>query len=102
MIYNECREKQATTSPGSKARKPGGVSIHRQNKMFSRNLSVPDFVRRFLSVVPKFLMRTVMKFGCDWRKIGHKSRCMKDSERTLNQKGITLPCLPLHHRKARK
>ena len=102
MIYNECREKQAATSPGSKARKPGGVSIHRQNKMFSRNLSVPDFVRRFLSVVPKFLMRTVMKFGCDWRKIGHKSRCMKDSERTLNQKGITLPCLPLHHRKARK
>ena len=102
MIYNECREKQAATSPGSKARKPEGVSIHRQNKMFSRNLSVPDFVRRFLSVVPKFLMRTVMKFGCDWRKIGHKSRCMKDSERTLNQKGITLPCLPLHHRKARK
>ena len=81
---------------------PGGVSIHRQNKMVSRNLSVPDFVRRFLSVVPKFLMRTVMKFGCDWRKTGHKSRCMKDSERTLNQKGITLPCLPLHHRKARK
>ena len=102
MIYNECREKQAATSPGSKARKPRGVSIHRQNKMFSRNLSVPDFVRRFLSVVPKFLMRTVMKFGCDWRKTGHKSRCMKDSERTLNQKGITLPCLPLHHRKARK
>ena len=102
MIYNECREKQAATSPGSKARKPEGVSIHRQNKMFSRNLSVPDFVRRFLSVVPKFLMRTVMKFGCDWRKTGHKSRCMKDSERTLNQKGITLPCLPLHHRKARK
>ena len=32
MIYNECREKQAATSPGSKARKPGGVSIHRQNK----------------------------------------------------------------------
>ena len=26
---------------------PGGVSIHRQNKMFSRNLSVPDFMRRF-------------------------------------------------------
>ena len=102
MIYNECREKQAATSPGSKARKPEGVSIHRQNKMFSRNLSVPDFVRRFLSVVPKFLMRTVMKFGCDWQKTGHKSRCMKDSERTLNQKGITLPCLPLHHRKARK
>ena len=62
---------------------PGGVSIHRQNKMFSRNLSVPDFVRRFLSVVPKFLMRTVMKFGCDWRKIGHKGRYRKDSERTL-------------------
>ncbi len=47
MIYNECREKQATTSPGSKARKPGGVSIHRQNKMFSRNLSVPDFEEDF-------------------------------------------------------
>ena len=81
---------------------PGGVSIHRQNKMFSRNLSVPDFVRRFLSVGPKFLMRTMMKFGCDGRKVGHKSRGMTESERTLNQKGITLPCLPLHHRKARK
>ena len=24
-----------------------------------------------------------MKFGCDWRKISHKSRCRKDSERTF-------------------
>ena len=106
MIYNECREKQAATSPGSKARKPEGVSIHRQNKMFSRNLSVPDFMRRFFisctQISEAYAVRTVMKFGCDWRKTGHKSRCMKDSERTLNQKGITLPCLPLHHRKARK
>ena len=27
-------------------------------------------------------MRTLMKFGCGWRKISHKGRCMKDSERT--------------------
>ena len=86
MIYNECREKQAATSPGSKARKPRGVSIHRQNKMFSRNLSVPDFVRRFFvscaQISEAYAVRTVMKFGCDWRKIGRKGRRRKDSERT--------------------
>ena len=66
---------------------PGGVSIHRQNKMFSRNLSVPDFMRRFFvsctQISEAYAVRTVMKFGCDWRKIGHKGRYRKDSERTL-------------------
>ena len=27
-------------------------------------------------------MRTLIKFGCDWRKIGRKGKCMKDSEST--------------------
>ena len=55
--------------------------------MYSRNLFVLDFVRNFLSIVPKFFeayaVRTLMKFGCDWRKIGHKGRCSKDFERTF-------------------
>ena len=54
--------------------------------MFSRNLSVPDFVRRFFvsctQISEAYAVRTLMKFGCDWRKIGHKGRCRKDSERT--------------------
>ena len=54
--------------------------------MFSRNLFVPDFVRRFFvscaQISEAYAVRTLMKFGCSWRKIGHKSRCMKDSERT--------------------
>ena len=59
--------------------------------MFSRNLSVPDFVRRFFvscaQISEAYAVRTVMKFGCDWRKIGHKGRCRKDSERTFISKG---------------
>ena len=54
--------------------------------MFSRNLSVPDFVRRFFvscaQISEAYAVRTVMKFGCDWRKIGRKGRRRKDSERT--------------------
>ena len=76
---------------------PGGVSIHRQNKMFSRNLSVPDFMRRFFvsctQISEAYAVRTVMKFGYDWRKIGHKGRCRKDSERTF----IYSPGITLHH-----
>ena len=41
----------------------------------------------FLSVVPKFLRRTLMKFGCNWRKISRKGKCRKDSESTLNMEG---------------
>ena len=62
-------------------------------KMFSRNLSVPDFVRRFFvscaQISEALALRPPLKFGCDWRKIGHKSRCRKDSERTLKIKGGT-------------
>ena len=29
-------------------------------------------------------MRTLMKFGCGWREISHKSKCRKDSESTFN------------------
>ena len=51
--------------------------------MYSRNLFVLDFVRRFFvscaQIFKAYAVRTLMKFGCDWRKISHKSRCRKDS-----------------------
>ena len=54
--------------------------------MFSRNLSVLDFVRRFFvscaQIFKAYGVRTLMKFGCDWRKISHKSKCKKDFEST--------------------
>ncbi len=59
--------------------------------MFSRNFSVPDFARRFFvscaQIFEAYAVRTLIKFGCDWRKISRKGRCMKDSERTLGIKG---------------
>ena len=43
-----------------------------------------DFVRRFFvscaQIFEAYAVRTLMKFGCDWRKISHKSKCKKDSE----------------------
>ena len=54
--------------------------------MYSRNLFVLDFVRRFFvscaQIFEAYAVRTLMKFGCDWRKISHKSKCKKDSEST--------------------
>ena len=32
-------------------------------------------------------MCTLIKFGCDWRKIGRKGKCMKDSESTSYKTG---------------
>ena len=68
---------------------PGGL-LQREKLyllMFSRNLFVPDFVRRFFvsctQISEAYAVRTLMKFGCDWRKIGHKGRCSKDFERTF-------------------
>ena len=55
--------------------------------MFSRNLSVLDLVRRFFvscaQISEALALRPPLKFECDWRKIGHKSKCRKDSERTF-------------------
>ena len=55
--------------------------------MYSRNLFVLDFVRRFFvscaQISEALALRPPLKFGCDWRKIGHKGRYRKDSERTL-------------------
>ena len=55
--------------------------------MYSRNLSVLDFARRFFvscaQISEAYAVRTLMKFGCDWRKIGRKSECRKDSESTF-------------------
>ena len=49
--------------------------------MYSRNLFVLDFVRRFfvscVQISEAYAVRTLMKFGCDWRKISHKSKCRK-------------------------
>ena len=54
--------------------------------MYSRNLFVLDFARRFFvscaQIFEAYAVRTLIKFGCGWRKIGRKSRCMKDSEST--------------------
>ena len=55
--------------------------------MYSRNLFVLDFVRRFfvscVQIFEAYALRTLMKFGCDWHKISHKIKCKKDSESTL-------------------
>ncbi len=55
--------------------------------MYSRNLFVLDFVRRFFvrcaQISEAYTVCTLMKFVCDWQKIGHKSKCRKDSESTL-------------------
>ena len=49
--------------------------------MYSRNLFVLDFVRRFFvscaQIFEAYAVRTLMKFGCDWRKISRKSKCRK-------------------------
>ena len=87
---------------------PGGL-LQREKLyllMFSRNLFVPDFVRRFFvscaQISEAYAVRTLMKFGCDWRKIGHKGRCRKDSERTwrtpgghINEREERLPSLSI-------
>ena len=49
--------------------------------MYSRNLFVLDLVRRFLvscaQISEAYAVRTLMKFGCSWQKIGRKSKCRK-------------------------
>ena len=54
--------------------------------MYSWNLFVLDFVRRFFvscaQISEAYAVRTLMKFGCDWRKISHKLKYKKDSEST--------------------
>ena len=46
-----------------------------------------DFVRRFfvscIQISEAYAVRTLMKFGYDWRKIGHKSKRRKDFESTF-------------------
>ena len=57
--------------------------------MYSRNLFVLDFVRRFFvscaQISEAYTVCTLMKFGWNWQKIGHKSKCRKDSKSTLFQ-----------------
>lgn len=49
--------------------------------MYSQNLFVFDFMRRFfvscVEIFEAYVVRTLIKFGCDWRKISHKSKCRK-------------------------
>ena len=50
------------------------------------SLEMLDFVRRFfvscVQIFEAYAVRTLMKFGYDWRKISHKSKCKKNSEST--------------------
>ena len=68
--------------------------------MYSWNLFVLDFVRRFFVSCAQFFetyaMRTLMKSGCVWRKISHKSTCKKDSESTYYIQG-GFPCFKRIH-----
>ena len=61
--------------------------------MYSRNLFVLDFTRRFfvrcVQIFEAYAVRTLIKFERVWRKIGRKSKCRKDSERTLCTPGIS-------------
>ncbi len=54
--------------------------------MYSRNLLVLDFTRRFfvrcVQIFEAYAVRTLIKFERGWRKIGRKSKCRKDSEST--------------------
>ena len=63
------------------------ANIRFDYSMYSRNLFVLDFVRRFFvscaQISEALALRPPLKFGCGWRKISHKSRCRKDSESTL-------------------
>ena len=64
--------------------------------MHSRNLFVLDFMRRFFvrcaRIFEAYAVRTLIKFGCIWRKISHKSKCNKDSESTF----LISPIVLLH------
>ena len=59
--------------------------------MYSRNLFVLDFAKRFfvncVQISEAYAVRTLMKFGCNWRKIGRKGKCRKDSESTYLYNG---------------
>ena len=69
------------------------ANIRFDYSMYSRNLSVLDFVRRFFvscaQISEAYAVRTLMKFGCNWRKIGHKGKCRKGSESTFQRIGGT-------------
>ena len=74
------------TNTYSVMRAGGFLRYHLFTNMYSRNLFVLDFARRFFvscaQIFEAYAVRTLIKFGCGWRKIGRKSRCMKDSEST--------------------
>ena len=69
------------------------ANIRFDYSMYSRNLFVLDFVRRFFvscaQISEAYTVCTLMKFVCSWQKIGHKSKCRKDSESTFQRIGGT-------------
>ena len=71
--------------------------------MYSRNLSVLDFVRCFFvscaQISEAYAVRTLMKFGCGWRKISHKSKCRKTPR--VHSKQVLYPTCPspVHHKR---
>ena len=71
--------------------------------MYSRNLFVLDFVRRFFvscaQISEAYAVRTLMKFGCSWRKISHKSKCKKTPR--VHSKQVLYPAYPspVHHKR---
>ena len=64
---------------------------------------MPDLVRRFFvscaQISEAYAARMLMKFGCDWRKIGHKGRCMKGFERTYRKGKIRYRKIQREHKK---
>ena len=58
----------------------------------SESFCTPDFARRFFvncaQISEAYAVRTLMKFGCNWRKIGRKGKCRKDSESTYLYNGV--------------
>ena len=67
--------------------------------MYSRNLFVLDFARRFFvncaQISEALALRPPLKFGCNWRKIGRKGKCRKDSESTsILSRSLNIPSAP--------
>ena len=73
------------------------VTYHSQPKhlktfMFSRNLSVLDFVRRFFvscaQISEAYAVRTLMKFGCKLAENQPQKQVQKDSESNISMNTI--------------
>ena len=59
---------------------------YNSRQMCSCDLSVPVFFS-CTRISETYTVCTLMKFVCDWQKISHKSKCMKDSKSTFHTGG---------------